>query len=120
MYIYSSRYILSMCVYSSRYILYMCVYIYMYAYDCIELLSCLLMSDPLISHGLQDTSLPSLVTHIVKDQPANEDVQSLGQEVALEKGMATHSSIPAWSIPMDRGAWWATVHGVTKSQTRLS
>ena len=29
--------------------------------------------------------------------------------------MATHSSIPSWKIPMDRGAWWATVHGVTKS-----
>ena len=26
----------------------------------------------------------------------------------------------AWIIPMDRGAWWATVHGVTKSQTQLS
>ena len=34
--------------------------------------------------------------------------------------MATHSSILAWRIPMDRGAWWATVHGVTKSQTLLS
>ena len=34
--------------------------------------------------------------------------------------MATHSSILAWRIPMDRGAWWAVVHGVTKSQTRLS
>ena len=33
--------------------------------------------------------------------------------------MATHSSILAWKIPVDRGAWWATVHGVTKSQTRL-
>ena len=33
--------------------------------------------------------------------------------------MATHSSILAWRIPMDRGAWWATVYGVTKSQTRL-
>ena len=31
-------------------------------------------------------------------------------------GMATHSNILAWKIPMDRGAWWATVHGVTKSQ----
>ena len=30
------------------------------------------------------------------------------------KGMATHSSILAWRIPMDRGAWWAVVHGVTK------
>ena len=29
--------------------------------------------------------------------------------------MATHSSILAWKNTMDRGAWWATVHGVTKS-----
>ena len=34
--------------------------------------------------------------------------------------MATRSSILAWRILMDRGAWWATVSGVTKSQTRLS
>ena len=31
--------------------------------------------------------------------------------------MATHSSILAWRIPMERGAWWATVHGLAKSQT---
>ena len=41
-------------------------------------------------------------------------VRSLGGEDPLEKGMATHSSILAWRIPMDRGAWWATVHEVTK------
>ena len=34
--------------------------------------------------------------------------------------MAMHSSILAWRIPMDRGVWWATVHGVTKTQTQLS
>ena len=33
--------------------------------------------------------------------------------------MATHSSILAWRIPMDRGAWWATVYRVAKSRTRL-
>ena len=44
-------------------------------------------------------------------------VQSLGQEDPLEKGMATHSSILAWRIPMVREAWQAMVHGVTKSQT---
>ena len=33
--------------------------------------------------------------------------------------MATHFSILAWRIPMDRGAWRAAVHGVAKSQTRL-
>ena len=42
-------------------------------------------------------------------------VQFLGQEDPLEKEMATHTSIFAWKIPMDRGAWWATVHGATKS-----
>ena len=44
----------------------------------------------------------------------------LGWEDPLGEGMATHSSILAWRIPMDRGAWWATVHGVAKSWTRLS
>ena len=34
--------------------------------------------------------------------------------------MATHSSILAWRIPVDRGAWRATVHGAAQSQTRLS
>ena len=38
----------------------------------------------------------------------------------LEEGMATPSSILAWRLPMDRGAWWATVHGVTQSQTQQS
>ena len=41
-------------------------------------------------------------------------LQSLGQEGALEKGMATHSSILAWRIP------WPEEHGVTKSWTQLS
>ena len=45
-------------------------------------------------------------------------VPSLGQEDPLEKEMATHSSTLAWKIP--GGAWWATVHGVAKNQTRLS
>ena len=47
-------------------------------------------------------------------------VQSLGWEDPLQEGMATHSSILAWRILMNRGAWWATVHGVVKSQTLLS
>ena len=33
--------------------------------------------------------------------------------------MATPSSILAWRIPMDRGPWWAMVHRVAVSQTRL-
>ena len=44
-------------------------------------------------------------------------VQSLGWEDPLEKDMATHSSILACRIPMDRGAWWAIVHGVVELDT---
>ena len=44
-------------------------------------------------------------------------VQSLGWEDTLEKGMATHSTILAWRISMDRGAWQAAVHGAAKSGT---
>ena len=64
----------------------------------------------------------SLVTQTVKNPPAMQETQvrSLGQEDPLEEGMATYSSILVWGIPMDRGAWWATVHGVAQSQTRLS
>ena len=40
-----------------------------------------------------------------------------GLRRSLEKEMATHSSIPAWRNPMDRGAWWVTFHGVAKSWT---
>ena len=58
----------------------------------------------------------------VKRLPAMREtqVQSLGQEDLLEVEMAPHSSILAWRIPMDRGTWRATVHGVAESQTRLS
>ena len=38
---------------------------------------------------------------------------------ALEKEMATHSSVVTWRIPGTGGAWWATVYGVTQSRTRL-
>ena len=67
-------------------------------------------------------SWASLVAKMVKKPPAVREtwVQSLGWEDPLEEGMATHSSILDWRIPMDRGAWQATVHGVAKSWTRLS
>ena len=47
-------------------------------------------------------------------------VPSLDREDPLEKGMATHSSILARKILMDRGDWRATDRGVTKNLTRLS
>ena len=64
----------------------------------------------------------SLVAEMVKNLPVMKETwaQFLGWEDPLGEGMATHSSILAWTIPMDRGAWWATVHGVTKSRTQLS
>ena len=61
----------------------------------------------------------SLVAQRVKNPAVWETcVQSLGWDNPLEKGMATRSSILAGRIPMDRGAWWATVYGVAKSWTR--
>ena len=47
-------------------------------------------------------------------------IQSLGQEALLEEDMATHSGRLAWKIPWTEGTWWATAHGITKSQTGLS
>ena len=49
---------------------------------------------------------------LVKNPPAVQEVevQFLGQEVLLEKEMATHSSMLAWEIPRTE----ATVHGVTR------
>ena len=48
-----------------------------------------------------------LVAQLVKNPPAMQGtwVQSLGWEDPLKEGVATHSSILAWRIPMDRGAW---------------
>ena len=59
-------------------------------------------------------SWASLVAQTVKNLPKMQEtwVQSLGWEDPLEESMATHSCILAWRIPMDRGARWATVHGV--------
>ena len=46
-------------------------------------------------------------------------VRSLDGDDPLEEGIATHSSILAWRIPMDGEAWQATVHRVAKSWARL-
>ena len=48
-------------------------------------------------------------------------VEFLDWEDHLEEGgHATHSNILAWRILMDRGAWWATAHGIAKSWTQLN
>ena len=65
----------------------------------------------------------SLAAQRVKNLPAMQEiqVQSLGQEDPLEKGMATHSSILAWRIPWKEELQFLvsyTVHGVKKNRTR--
>ena len=57
---------------------------------------------------------------MVKNPPANAgDAGDIGLIPGWGRspgvGRTTHSSILAWRIPMDRGAWWATVPGVTES-----
>ena len=64
------------------------------------------------------------MTQMVKNQHAMWEtlVRSLGGDDPMEESMATHSSILAWRISEDRGAWQATVHGIAESDTteRLS
>ena len=61
----------------------------------------------------------TLLAQMVKNLPTVLETQvwSLGWEDPLEQRMATHSSILAWRIPMDRGVWWTADHGVTKLDT---
>ena len=76
----------------------------------------------LLFNMLSKFAWASLVAQLVKNPPAMQEtsVPFLVQEDPLEAGVATPYSILTWRIPMDRGAWWATVHGVAKSQTQLS
>ena len=50
-----------------------------------------------------------LLISLPKQEMQETWVLSLGQEDPLEEGMATHSRVLAWKIPMGRGAWRATV-----------
>ena len=67
---------------------------------------------------LRETNEGPSVAQLVKNLLAMREtwVPSLGWEDPLEKGKGAHPSILAWRIPMDRGAWRATVHGMAKSQ----
>ena len=61
------------------------------------------------------------MAQLVKNLSAVQEtwVPSLGWEDPLEEGLAAHSSILAWRMPMDRGVWRATVHGVAESETTM-
>ena len=67
-------------------------------------------------------SRASVVAQMVKNPPAMQEtwILSRGWEGPLEEGMTIHSSTIAQKIPVDRGAWRATVHGVAKSWMLLS
>ena len=71
-------------------------------------------------HGLM-INWTSLVAQKIRNLPSMQETwdQPLGWEDPLEEGMATHSTILACRIPMDRGAWRARVHRAAKSQTQL-
>ena len=59
------------------------------------------------------------MAQMIKNLPAVQKTQvpSLHQEDPLEKGEAIHSfQYSCLENPMDRGAWWATVHRVAKSR----
>ena len=86
----------------------------------------------IISSGQQkDSAIHTHVSILPQGLPGGSDGKEsacnagdpgliLGQEDPLEEGMATHSSIFAWKISTDRGAWLAIVHRVTKSRTQMS
>ena len=68
---------------------------------------------------LKNNTRASLVAQLVRNLPAMREtwVQSLVWEDPLEEGIATHSRILAWRIPMDREAWQATVYRVSELDT---
>ena len=63
-----------------------------------------------------------MLAQTVENLPAVQEaqIQAPGWEEPLEKGMATHSSILAWRIPLTEESSGLLVHGVSKSQTQLS
>ena len=64
--------------------------------------------DHMVLAGICDCFLPLLVAQTIKNSPVMQEtqVQLLGQEGPLEKGLTTHSSILAWRIP-----WTVEFHG---------
>ena len=75
--------------------------------------------EPAVSHF---RPVLSLVAQTGKNLSAMQEigVRSQGQEDPLEKGKGNPLQYSCLENSMDRGAWWATVHGVTKSRTQLS
>ena len=86
------------------------------------LLSMNMISDTIVDHYIQYPQWASQVALVVKNPPANVGdmrdaglIPGLGRSPGGEHGTPLQYS--CLENPMDRGAWWATVHGVAKSQT---
>ena len=78
-----------------------------------------------ISVMANDIEWASQVALVVKNPPTNAgDVRDTGLIPGSGRcpggGNGTSLQYSCLESPVDRGAWWSTVHGVTKSQTRLS
>ena len=78
-----------------------------------------------MGRGVPRGGIPSLLAQQVKNPPANAgDTGSAGSIPGSGRSPGERSGYPlqysGLKNPMDRGACWATVHGVVKSQTRLS
>ena len=69
-----------------------------------------------LSQADTNRDLSGGMAQMVKNLPAMQEtrVQSLGREDPLEKGMATPLQYSCLENPMDRGPWWAAVHGVKR------
>ena len=79
------------------------------------------MSELLKKLLLYEFYWASLVAQMVESTCNAGDLGLIPEwEYSLEEDMATHSSVLAWRILMDRRVWWATVSGVAKNQTRPS
>ena len=81
-----------------------------------EVLKWILLKEQLYDEDISMTTKDHLTAQRVKNLPAMQEtqevqIQSLGWKDPLEKEMDTHSSVLAWRIPMDRGAWKAAAHG---------
>ena len=108
---------------NSHYLLFVCLFFFSLEYNVLKDGYCLsdltftylsfltqqTFNKYLLNRTFQGNCGASLVAQTVKNLPALQEtwVWSLGWEDPLNEGMATHSSILAWGVPMDRGAWWA-------------
>ena len=67
-----------------------------------------------LQYGTRSVGLPS--DSGVKNPPAN--TEGMGSIPGLARspggGNGNLFQYPCWENPMDRGAWWATVHGIAK------